>query len=376
VPEDVDVKRFADEPSPFDAELREFLTSFGQYSNRIQTRMVETLRKLRLNPFAASQGGTRPAELERMFGVSRLPKEGMSPQMRGWYMLQTISGGWLGYMTVLAVANKALSDHWPWQNQEGRELDLDVGVKDFDAEGNRTIPVYIQGNFLDPVTSRASRTLGIRTMLDLRAGRTAGERALSVLSPTLTNEFTQLVFGGPPIQIAQIAAEGKLRTFKTQTGEDLRIAPPATGASDELRNRMVAAFASMNANIGQFMSEEIATKRHAQDPRLVWAFEVPHVIFGHVGRLGKPPVIEAGTLSRIERRKRSDVAWYNVQRYQSTADPAKKQEIFKDYMRGFRSPRERTLARRDFFRLLRSTKKSPLKRAIESSRIRQERAAQ
>jgi hypothetical protein len=370
VPEDVDVSRLH-EDRRFDKELREFLNAFGQFNNRIQTKMVEVLRTTRLQPFAASQGGTRPAEIERVFGVSRLPTQGLSPAMRGWYHLQTIQGGWLGYMVALAVVNKALSGHWNWENQEGRELDLDIGVKDLDDS-----PQYIQGNFLQPTTARSFRTLGVRTMIDERAGRTLGERALSVASPTLMNEVLQMGVGGPAPQIAQILAEGKLRTFKSTSGDDLRISPPAHGAGGEVINRLSAALASMNSNIGQFMAEELATKRHAQDPRLRWAFEVPQVLFGHIGRQGRPPTIEAGNLSRIERRKRSDLAWYTVQRYTSATDPAKKNEIFGEYMKGFKSQRERMLAKRDFFQILRSTKKSPTRRALESRRIREERAQQ
>ncbi|GAG24985.1 unnamed protein product, partial [marine sediment metagenome] len=196
IADDFDLKKLATQDNPFDNDLREFLTQFGQFNTNFQTNLVRIVRERRLNPFAGSQGGFRPAELETLFGMHRLPKEGMSLKMRGWYSAQVLYGGWLGYMGMLMVGNKALSGHWPWQNQEGHEFDLDIGLRDTNGA-----PAYLSANLLEPAFSRAARTTGIKALFDERLGITPVQRAAGFFtSGKAANEALSFLAAGPPVQ--------------------------------------------------------------------------------------------------------------------------------------------------------------------------------
>jgi hypothetical protein len=355
----------AKSPNDLDTDLREFITQFGQFNTNIQTRMVNWARKHRLNPFAGSQGGFRPAEIETTFGISRIPMEGVPPTLRAWYAAQTIYGGWLGYVMVLGLANKALSGHWPWENQEGHELDLDLGRPDLDGA-----PTYISGNFLAPAATRAARSLGVKALLDERFGQTTGKRAAGFIgSGKAAQEVSNFLLGGPPAQAVFTAATGHV-PFLVGPGRLLRVAPPQPTTGAQLRQNLISAVVNMNANIAQLSADQLATTRHAQDPLLRHSFEVGHVIFGKIGSTGQAPVVASGTLARAENRRLQEVAWHAIQRYQAEPNQHHRNEIYKDYLSSF-PERRRVDARRQFWNMMRGLKRSQFKRAVQSRLLRE-----
>lgn len=365
VADDVSIEMLSKSGNEFDAELREFMTQFGQFNTNIQTRIVQWARKTRLNPFAGSQGGFRAAEFETFFGFDRLPKQGVPPKLRAWYSAQVIYGGWLGYMTMLTLGNKALSGKWPWENQEGHEFDLDIGLRDKDGA-----PTYISGNLLEPSFMRGARQVGVKALFDERGGRTITDRAANwVASGRAGQEVFSFVAGGPPVQSAMIAATGHA-PYLTGEGKMLRVAPKRGSAKSQALQNLTTAAVNMNANFAQLSADQLSTTRHAQDPMLRWSFEAGHVVLGKIGGIGKAPIIEAGNLARIRNKNISDLAWQALSRYNSAPNPTEKNHVYQEYLSEFRAS-DRAVARQQFWGMYQGLRRSQFKRAAESRLMRE-----
>ena len=368
IPEGMTIAEMADNVQPWYDEMREFMTAFGQFQSGTQTEMVRFLKRWRLNPFASAQAGTRPAELTRLLGWSRVPMKGVPPTMRAWYRMQTIAGTWLGYMAALSIANKALSGHWPWENQNGREFDLDTGVKDLDGA-----PVYVKGTLLAPATTRALRVTGIPGLLDARKGETVGRRAMTQ-GVNLLNEGLSLVAGGPPVQAAMIAGTGRT-PFLTQSGGDvslLRVTEPRGPAMQQLQQRVGAVLGNMNSNTRGFFEDYMMTRRHAMDPDLKKALMVPQFFFGEVATIGKgryPVDVEAGTVARVRRKEQADLAFFFLSEYQQQTTREGKNKVMQDYLRNFPEGPRRQKALYEFWNTYVKMIRGGQRRAAESAAI-------
>lgn len=361
---DADVASLARKANPHDAALREYLTQFGMFNTNVQTKIVQNIRRLRLNPFAGSQAGFRPAEIESLFGLHRLPKEGMTAYMKAFYASQVIGGGWLGYVGALMIANKALSGHWPWENQEGREFDLELPFKEADGA-----PGYIEANFIEPQFSRAARTTGLRFLFDERYGTTVGERFLRSLQQRGIQEIASFTAAGPPVQFLTTAISGRAPFLSG--GQLLRLAAPKGTATAQALENLKVAMINLNGNFHAAFSDSIATSRHPEDPRLWWSLHAPHALFGRIGRLGSSPIVEQGTLARAEQRRSTEIVFHHVRRYTETQDPHHRREIYQNFVNQFKPGLRRNKAIRKFWDLHRGLPRGAGRRAAEARLLRQ-----
>lgn len=346
----------------WDGPLREYLTQFGMFNGKLQTKVVQWVRKTRLNPFGGAQGGFRPAEVETFLGIGRLPMKDTPAWMKAWYSTQVLAGGWLGYMGALMVANKAFSGHWPWQNQEGREFDLELPWKEKDGT-----PAYISSSFLEPAGSRAARTTGFRYVWDERMGDTVRERLATSLTEKGLQEIASFMLAGPPVQFLTQAVAG--RAPYISGGELLRTAPPAATSTGQLANNLKAAIVSINGYTSAVFAESLATGKHYENPYLKYSMGAAEVLFGRIGAAGRNPLVEAGGLAAAKSRRRGEVVAYHVRRYREAASEEQKREAYAGLIEQY-SGAERQRAIREFWEIYASQPKAAARRAVESQILR------
>lgn len=381
-------RKLAENTNDWDGELREFLTSFGQFTRGTQTEMVSALKRWRVNPFASAQAGTRPAEVGRILGWDRGPKT-QDPVLRNWYRLQTIYGMWIGFAVMHQIANRALSGHWSWENQEGKEFDLDTGLKDEDGS-----PIYLSGNLIAPASNRALRTLGVRGLFDARKGSgnsiasnpltdlsgTAAElsaRFTNMVQTVPANEAMSLIAGGPPAGFASTLLTGRALHL-SRPGELLPVVEPRAGVGRRLAAQAEGAVANLNpiarqvhfGDLGPLGHDALMKRREIQDPNMRGLLAIPNFLFGEVALVGKPDVIEQGTLARVSKRQTAELAFFFVSEYQQARNEKERKHAFERYMDNFRgrSRQEQGEAKAAFFRTLIGLRRSAPRRAAESRR--------
>lgn len=345
----------------FDEELREFLTQFGMFNGRTQTKVVQAIKRSRLNPFAGAQAGFRPAEIEGLLGYTRL--KGGDAALRARYTAEAIAGGWLGYVAALTIANKAMSGHYPWENQEGHEFDLELPWKDPDGA-----PAYISAALLEPASSRAMRTTGLRYIFDERQGLRVGERLATAFVQKFPQEIISFVAAGPPVQAASVALTG--RAPYLSGGEFLRVARPRMDARAQILENIKAALINLNGNFHAVFADSLATGRHFENPWLKWSFDAAHILLGKIGSPGSSPLLERGKLAANYGRRRAEVVSFYAQRFMATRDPQKRQSYFREMLAEFEDPVMRAEAARQFWSQIKGAPGSAARRAADAERLR------
>lgn len=362
IPADMTVKQMAESDlTKWDGEMRRFLTGIGNLNPENQPWIVAAMRESRLNPFAGSQSGFRPREIQNLAGVSGLPKKGY-----GWREAaeqgETMYRAWAGYATVLYLANYALSGHFPHDNQEGHIWDLDTGLKDSNGA-----PLYVSLNAADPALARASRTVGAKYLADSKYGETFGERASNAVGEKLGNEIFGAVAGGPPVQAASALLLG--RAPYLSGGEMIRVTKPTLSATTDLMERLKATVARSNPNLEIALDDWTTHAVGIQDPKMWWLFDSTSFITGGLVRPGKPPLVAAGDLARRTNARRSDMRWFYVSQYAKTVDLEEKGRVLSQYLSEF-SDAERSREKAEFMRIYMALGKATKRRATESQRIR------
>lgn len=220
-----------------DAELSEFLTQFGTYSEGIQSNLASWLRRARINPFAGGQAGIIPAEIRGFFGSSNLPKsvrDELGTLTNAKLSAEVLWRGTIGTVTMMSAVQKALTDRWPWENEPGHEEDLMVGYTE-DGRG-----VYIPFHTLAPDLARAARITGARALAE-NLGPDAVPQALL----DMANTAITYTAGGPGTQAMMTLATGNA-PFITGPGAVMQVVPPQPTAYFTMKERFLTAAGSAN----------------------------------------------------------------------------------------------------------------------------------
>lgn len=223
-----------------DAELLQFITQFGQYSDAVQSNLAVFLRKNRLNPFAGGQAGFIPGEIRRMFGGLNLPREtveALSKESALKLRAETLYRGVIGASLMMVAAQKALTDSYPWENERGHQMDLRVGY----TEDGRA--VYIPAASWEPGVARAFRITGARTMVEA-----LGENSVSEEGRNLMNTALTYGIGAPGIAAGTTLLTGRT-PFLTSSGELMASAPPEPTSPLTIKERFLHAAGASNPSI-------------------------------------------------------------------------------------------------------------------------------
>lgn len=207
------------EPSSF--ELTEFIKQFGQYTEEMQTNLIAGLRRNRLAPFAGGQAGIIPGEIRSLFGGLNLPKETvdqLSKKAVAQYKAEVLWRGVIGTTVALASSNRALSGKWPWENEEGKMLDLDTGLRTYDGRA-----IYAPFTLMAPGISRAMSVTTSRAALE-QFGDEGGDYVTDA-TRRLANLPLTYGMGSPGLRAAFVGTTGRT-PFLSSGGDLLRIVPP------------------------------------------------------------------------------------------------------------------------------------------------------
>lgn len=131
---------------------------------------------------------------------------------------ETLWRGTVGTILTFTMLNKAITGHWPWENEKGHETDLQVGT---DTDGK---PIYISGTKISPTMARAMRTVGAQKAITT-AHEGAPKRIPADVLRGMTNEA--IATGVSPLaSLLFMAGTGKA-SYLTPGGQLLQVTPKA-----------------------------------------------------------------------------------------------------------------------------------------------------
>jgi len=263
--------------------IREFANQIGQYGAHPDW-IIGALRNL--NPYAATTLPMRVTELKTAAGFSGL-KAGAARAM----MLQaeTLLRGTGGTILALTVANKLLSNKYPWQNDAGHEFDLNMGPMFKGRDGKQ---IYIKFRVLAPELSRPVATLGLPAMS--RERRASNPDYLGALATSLANQGLSIV-GGPAQNTLLTATTGMVPYLVKAPGKapqmmDITNTPP--GGSRGLEQLKQAA-----AGLNPLIRSGVPEKYEPEVPAPLKYVERPlSALPGELGRLAGGAVKPFGSV--------------------------------------------------------------------------------
>lgn len=220
-----------------DAELAEYLTQFGTYSDGVQSNIASWLRRSRLAPFAGGQAGIVPGEVRGFFGSTNLPasiKNELGKATLAKWNAEVLWRGTIGTALMLTVVQKALTNRYPWENEPGHKEDLMIGYTDTGRA------VYIPFTTLAPDLARAARITGARALAE-----NFGADAIPAALNDLANTAITFAVGGPGVGALTTLATGNA-PFITGPGSVLQVVPPMPTALQTMKERFLTAAGSSN----------------------------------------------------------------------------------------------------------------------------------
>jgi hypothetical protein len=143
-------------------EFQEFVNGLGMYDRAVQTWMVNTLRRTTIDPFAATQAGVIPREMAQLIG-GPVPK-GLSRTEALFYRMESMMNGMVGQMVVHTFMNKFFSNKWPWENPDGKVLELNMGEVGPQGRGK-----FLPAGFTSPSADRPARLSGVKNIVNVVA---------------------------------------------------------------------------------------------------------------------------------------------------------------------------------------------------------------
>lgn len=244
-----------------DQELEIFLRQFGQYTNEVNTEIVNFLRKSRLAPFASGQVGMIPGEIRGFFGGLNLPKKTVEKfsratmaKLRG----EVLFRGTVGTALTLAILNRTLSGRWPWENEAGHRTDLDTGLRTEDGRA-----VYLPSTVMEPAVSRAARIAAARAAIETFGDESESSFVSKAITDLANVPITYLAGGAPGTQAAFTAAFSRA-PFLFESGELLRVVPPQPTMTLTMKERLSEGLISANPSVEAFFGE--LAERQEQPP--------------------------------------------------------------------------------------------------------------
>jgi len=202
VARDVYMRESGEEPPP--NWLVEFVNNrMGNYFAQMQPRITRFLIESGLDPFAANHVAIIPSEIMDYVGKNGLPNN------KGWNRLKVLLATVVGAGVALAIMNRVLGGHWPWENPPGLEtsVSLDNFVPPTQSETMEDQHAYVPPTLLFPEMARTLRITGVHDLVtDLRLGIPGQIGRDAMRDPT--NQILSMTLGGAPYQSLWILATG------------------------------------------------------------------------------------------------------------------------------------------------------------------------
>lgn len=229
-----------------DAEMLQWLTQTGSYTDAIQSNLASWLRRSRLYPFSANYGAIA-AEIKGFLGGTNLPasvRNDLSKAAINKLRAETLWNGTIGTAVMLLATQKALTDTFPFENEQGHELDLMVGYTQ-DGHG-----IYIPMSTLAPGLYRAATITGARAAME-----TMGEDFIPEVTKQLANTAITYSTGGPGTKALFTLATGSA-PYITDQGSILQtvpIQPPSPMGWRTMKERFLTGAGASNPTLENFL---------------------------------------------------------------------------------------------------------------------------
>jgi hypothetical protein len=247
-------------------DFQEFLNNFGHYHNAVVTDTVSMIHRTGMFPFARTQAATIPAELRQFVGgiqpaFRKATGGGIRDAALNEKILtraEVLYRGTIGGAVTHALMNKTISGKWPWENEPGRWLDLNLG-----QIGEEGRDGYLRHMGRDPGGSRASRITGaeaLATTLSEDEGvgtyvgehlRALGNQAWSLVGP-FGRKMYQQAFGKAP--------------FHMRGGDEIPVGFPGRTPNRGQLNRLKANLADINPIVKKISALNTAVPEPAGMP--------------------------------------------------------------------------------------------------------------
>lgn len=196
--------------------MREFANQFGQYTSK-PDRLIQIARYF--NPFSATALPVRVAEMRHLTGDAGFNTSGMTKPQIASLRAETLFRGTIQTAVGIALMNKAMSGHWPWENEKGKANVIDTGKKDKDG-AEIYFDLEALPGFGDPSIGRASRQLGVKEFANFAREKDPNALGLDLLMHA-GNTLVGDTLRNPLGDTASIAAFGGVPYVSRRKGQAL-----------------------------------------------------------------------------------------------------------------------------------------------------------
>jgi hypothetical protein len=340
------------------AERAQFTNQLGNYVSALQGP-IERALKSSVAPFYTAGSAMYRNGLNAVLGTGPMPGNRFE-----YRVAQQLSGGMVGFVAVWALANRAMTGQWPWDDQKSKFGQLPIpdsvrrsaGGKALFGPGTDT--GYVNLALFNPILTRGARALGLSGAYNERAIGGDTSRMIESAIKDMGNSVIEPATTGPIVKAGTILATGNepyvtsVNPFRMMPATD----PKKHGAA-MLAERGKEAVLNMNnffQNLGAatgfgHRADEIATKGDRW-LKMVTAIALPRLFSqSDVGR-------QAGKVAserRLEKRgKLMDTLVHSLE--QGKGIPS---EVLDAYRAG-------ELTRRDMAEAKRESRETPLQRRI------------
>ena len=207
--------RIAKEANP-DAtplEMYKFVSQLGNYTRELQSEVERSAKGTGLAPFFTAGSQMARNGINAFLGTGPMPKSGL-----GLRPAQQFSSGAVGTVGAWALAYRAYTGKWPWEDQRAKFLKIPANAKDRYSRIGRALwgsgpeTGYIDFAFWNPIVARGARALGISGAFDTRMAGGNARQTVEGAVPGPINAVTH-PFMGPPARALFVGSPGRSRMF-------------------------------------------------------------------------------------------------------------------------------------------------------------------
>jgi len=222
-------------------EIADYLANFGLYNKAFQSKLIRTLGQTKLNPFSATSLPMAFGEAQHFIKGSNAPASVIASMSKVAVVKMQAEGfyrGALGYAIAGMVVQKALTNSFPWENEDGHKGDIRVGYL---PDGRA---LYTP---MPPDLARGMAITGARSLIE-----SFGPDAVPDALRQLANTGISFVAGGPPVGFATTLALGQAPYFTDAAGnqtQSLTVVPPHANTLQALKDRALTAAGEANPTL-------------------------------------------------------------------------------------------------------------------------------
>ena len=173
-PKGIDVRarlvmyRLAKEINPLASgpQLHMFVNQLGNYTDALQSEVERWAKHIGLSPFATAGTTMLRNGVNAWTGQSPTPEGGAG--ILAWKLL----AGGIGTVALWALAQKAYTGKWPWEDKRSKFLQIPINPVDRHSKlgkelwGKGPETGYVNFTFFNPLVGRGARALGIKGAAD------------------------------------------------------------------------------------------------------------------------------------------------------------------------------------------------------------------